>query len=126
MSARIWKPEIGSKVWFACEHFYHRPNMDKYQPEYEFMIYEGEVKGYRTGNWTDINIRYQCEEGYIKLIDIKLDADKPTIFDNPKDAAMMAQRMTEDYVKRWGWVWRMHPDMPPMPRRWEKYLTGDE
>ena len=91
MASRLWKPDIGTKVWFACEHFYRRPGATKYQPEYEFMVYEGEVRGYRTGNWTDVNIKYRCEEGYIKLIDIVLSIDKPTIFDNPRDAALHAR-----------------------------------
>lgn len=125
MAARLWKPEPGTKVWFVCEHFYCRPGADKYQPEYEFMVYQGEVMSYRVGNWTDVEIRYRSEEGPVKLTDIVLRADKQTIFDNPRDAALLAKEMTDDYLRRWGWCWNkdMWPDRPPMPRRWEKYLT---
>jgi len=128
MAGRSWKPVIGTKVWFACEHFWRRPGATKWQPEYEFMVYQGEVMGYRTGNWTDVHIKYRCEEGYICLIDIALNADKPTFFDNAKDAALKAQDMTNEYLKHWGWLWSsgMWPDMPPMPRRWEKYLEVKE
>lgn len=126
MARRIWKPEIGAKVWFAHEHLWRRPDTEKYQPEYEFMVYEGEVRGYRTGGWTDVQIRYRDgDPGPIKLIDVALSADRPTIFDNPRDAALYARELTEEYLKRWGWVWRMYPDMPPMPRRWEKYLEDE-
>ena len=93
MTARIWKPEPGTKVWFVTENHWQRPGAEKYQPEYEFMVYEGEVRGYRVGGWTDVNIRYRCEEGYIKLIDIMLSADRPAIFDNPRDAALLAWRL---------------------------------
>lgn len=125
MTAKLWKPDTGTIVWFACEHNWRRPGADKWQPEYEFMVYQGEVVSYRVGNWTSVCLRYRSEEGPIRLIDIRLDSENPKIFDNPKDAALLARRMTDEYLKHWGWVWRQHPDMPPMPRRWEKYLQED-
>ena len=123
MAAKIWKPPIGTKVWYVTEHFWRRPGAEKYQPEYEFMVYEGEVLDYREGGWTDVHIRYRAEEGYIKLIDIMLTAKEQKIFDNPRDAALRAKRLTEEHLKHWGWQWKMYPDMPHMPRRWEKYLV---
>ena len=127
MAGRLWKPEIGTKVWFVTEHHWRRPGAEKYQPEYEFMVYQGEVRGYHTGNWTDVTLRYREQEpGPIHLTEVRLDSKKPKIFDNPRDAALRAKEITEDYLRRWGWVWDMHPDMPPMPRRWEKYLEGEQ
>lgn len=123
MAGRLWKPEIGTKVWFVTEHFWRRPGAEKYQPEYEFMVYQGEVVSYRTGGWTSVCLRYRDRDpGPIELIDVRLDAEKPTVFDNPRDAALLAMEKTDAYLRRWGWVWQMHPDMSPMPRRWEKYL----
>ena len=40
------------------------------------------------------------------------------VFDNPKDAALLAQKMTEKYEKARGWTGDRH-----MRRTWEKYLT---
>lgn len=123
MAGRLWKPEIGTKVWFVTEHFWRRPGVEKWQPEYEFMVYQGEVVSYRTDGWTSVCLRYRDRDpGPIELIDIRLDSEKPTIFDNPRGAALLAKEKTDDYLRRWGWVWQMHPDMPSMPRRWEKYL----
>lgn len=125
--ARLWKPEPGTKVWFVTEHFWRRPGAEKYQPEYEFMVFQGEVRGYRVGNWTDVQIRYREDDlGPLHLIDIALSAGKDKIFDNSRDAALYARELTDDYLRRWGWVWKMHLDMPPMPRRWEKYLKEEE
>jgi hypothetical protein len=129
MAGRIWKPEIGTMVWFVTEHFWRRPGATKYQPEYEYMVFQGEVRGYRVGNWTDVTILYRDgDPGPIELIDIALSAEKQKIFDNPRDAALYAQELTNEYLKHWGWVWSkdMWPDRPPMPRRWEKYLTEGE
>ena len=121
MAGRLWKPEIGTKVFFVAEHLYNVKGLP-HNPQYEFSVYEGEVMGYRVGNWTDVNIRYRCEEGYIELTDIVLRADKPKIFDNPRDAALLAREKTEEYLKKWGWVWTMWPDTPPMRRAWERFL----
>lgn len=125
MAARLWKPEIGSKVWFVAEHLYNAKGLP-HNPQYEFSVYEGEVLGYRVGGWTDVQLRYRSEEGYIELIDIVLSAEKPTIFDNPRDAALLAQEKTRKYMKAWDWVWHMWPDTPPMRQAWEKYLVGGE
>ena len=126
MAKILWKPEIGTKVWFVTEHHWRRPGATKWQPEYEFMVFEGEVVRYHTGNWTDVTIRYREENpGPIELIDIMISTERPGIYDNPWDAAIRAKALTDDYVRRWGWVWNMHPDMPPMPRRWEKYLKEE-
>ena len=126
MAKILWKPEIGTKVWFVTEHHWRRPDATKWQPEYEFMVFEGEVVRYHTGNWTDVTIRYREENpGPIELIDIMISTERPGIYDNPRDAAIRAKALTDDYVRRWGWVWNMHPDMPPMPRRWEKYLKEE-
>ena len=117
--ARMYRPPVGTKVWFVSEHLYYA---GRASPELEYSVYQGEVLGYRTGNWTDVQIRYRCEEGYIKLTDIQLSASTPKIFDNPRDAALLAQSMTNDHVRRWGWTWSMWPDTPPMRRKWENYL----
>ena len=120
MAGRLWKPPVGTMVWFVAEHLYYVPGHAA--PEMEYSVYQGEVKGYRVGNWTDVNLKYRCEEGHIKLADVVLSADRPKIFDNPKDAALLAKEKTDDYLKHWGWVWHMWPDTPPMRRAWEKYL----
>lgn len=124
MGAASKNPPIGSMVWFTTDHLYSVKGQ-KYNPLYEYSVYQGEIIGYRTGSWTDVQIRYMCEEGFTKLIDVRLSADEPTIFDNPKDAALFAQKLTEKHLGTWGWMWRTLPDLPPMRREWEKYLKPE-
>ena len=128
MGGRIWKPPVGTEVWFVTEHFWRRPGATAWQPEYEFMVFKGTVRSYYTINWTDVCIQYrEFENGPIELIEIRLSADKQKIFDNSRDAALLAREMTEDYLRHWGWLWTsgLWPDMPPMPRRWEHYLSDE-
>ena len=121
MAGRVWKPDIGTNVWFVTEHLYYVPGRNA--PEHEYCVYQGEIIRYRVGAWTDAVIKYRCEEGYTKLTDVALKANDPRIFDNPRDAALLAREYTEEYMRRWRWIWNMWRDTPPMRRSWEKYIT---
>lgn len=117
------RPQIGTNVWFVAEHYYYVPG--RAAPELEYSVYQGKIRGYRMGRWTDASIEYQSEEGYIKLIDIAMNANTPKIFDNPRDAALLARDKTDAHMRRWGWVLELWPETPPMRRTWEKYLIYD-
>ena len=111
-------PKIGDTLWIVREHYYIG---GKYSPRLEYSVYQGTVKA--VSEYGEIVVKYRREEDYADLTYLREKRDK--WFDNPRDAAMEAKRMTDDYMRRWGWMWRDKPDMPPMRRTWEKYLTEE-
>lgn len=112
-------PDVGGRIWIVREHLWC--DGKKYSPHYEFSVYEAEI--IRQNQANEICARYTCEEGYTRLAYIRKSREPWYIW--PRDAALEAQRRTEEYLLKWGWVWRQHPDMPPMRRTWERYLTEE-
>lgn len=118
------RPQIGANVWFVAAHYYYVPG--RAAPELEYSVYQGKIRGYHTGGFTEAVIDYRCDEGYAKIAYIALNQNNPRIFDNPMEATLLAREKTEEHMRAYGWRWELWPETPPMRRSWEKYLTKED
>lgn len=113
------RPEIGETLYFVCEHLYYKPN--RVGPVLEYCVCSGKVKTFLTGKYTEMRLVGKNPDGFPTPSYFKLSDLGKRIFDNPKDAALLAKEMTEKYERTWGWT-----GDPPMRRTWEKYLSETE
>ena len=113
------RPEIGETLYFVCEHFYYIPNHAG--PVTEYCVCSGKVKTFLTGRYTEMRLVGKNPDGFPTPYYYKLSDFGKRIFDNPKDAALLAKEMTEKYERTWGWT-----GDPPMRRTWTKYLSETE
>lgn len=110
--------EIGTKMYFVQEHRYYIP--DHAGPILEYCVCEAEVKRFIQGGYTEVEMIGQSPDGYSTPSYYKLSDIGVTVFYTPKEAALLARKMTEQYEYTWGWVGL--PDIP-MLRPWEKLLN---
>lgn len=111
------KPEIGAKMYFINEHLYYVPRNPA--PITEYCVCEGVVTGFFSWGYEEIDILGKSPEGHTTPYRFKLSLIGKQVFYTPKEAALLAQKMTEQYERTWGWIGG--PGFP-MRKSWEKYL----
>lgn len=118
-SHRGKKPEIGDKMYSVHEHMYYIP--DHAGPVVEYCVCEATVTGFFTGGYTEINLLGPDPDGSMTPYFRKLSGIGKDVFYTPREAALLAQDMTEKYEKIWGWLGP--PDIP-MRRPWAGLLEN--
>lgn len=118
---RNTRPEIGTKMYSVHEHLYY---IEKHAgPVLEYCVCEAEVTGFFQGGYTEVCLVGLSPEGYRTPYRYKLSDIGSKVFYTAKEAAQLAQKMTEQYERTWGWIGA--PDIQ-LRRTWEKYLSGGE
>lgn len=116
--ARVDKPEIGSEMYAVFEHLYSSKSAPARSLK-EYCVCKGTVRGFYTGNYTDVCLLFQRPDGAPFLSYYKLEDISKKLFYTAADAAELAKRMTEKYEQTWGWIGA--PEFP-MARPWEDLL----
>lgn len=112
------KPEIGDKMYFVQEHLYYIP--DCTGPVKEYCVCAATVTGVFTGHYyTEVKLVGPDPNGFLTPCFQKFSAIGKEVFYTPREAALLAQVMTEKYEKMWG---ELGPPDIPMRRPWEKLL----
>lgn len=117
--AKIQRPKIGTKMWDVHENLYYDKSI-KPAPLVEYVVTEGEVTGYFEGGYVEI-----CMTGPVPRGDLsfpvprrhKLSYIGKRVFYTAREAALLAQELTEKYERTWDWT-----KNPPLRRTWEQYL----
>lgn len=114
----IKRPDIGTKMYSLHEHMYYV----KYRaaPLIEYCVCEAEVTGFFRSGYTEICMTGLSPDGYrtpyrYKLCDIGL-----RVFYTAREAAYLAQEITEKFERTWGWMGEADASLR---RSWEKYLA---
>ena len=89
-------------MYSVHEHRYYIPGSAA--PVMEYCVCEAEVRGYFTGGYTEIRLVGPNPEGHMTPYFYKLSEIGKKIFFTPKDAALLAQQMTEKHERTWGWM----------------------
>ena len=113
------KPDIGTKMYFVCEHLYCIPNHAG--PVKEYCVCEAEVVGFFTGGYTEVQLVGDDPNGHRTPYYFKLSEIGERVFYAPEEAAGYAQTLTVRYERIWGWLGA--PDIP-MRRPWENLLKS--
>lgn len=108
-------------MYSVHEHLYY--TKDKDAPILEYCVCEAEVTGFFKGGYTEICLVGLCPKGYRTPYRYELSDVGKALFYTAKEAALLAERMTRQYEKTWGWIGE--PDVP-MRRTWEKYLDNED
>lgn len=115
--ARTVRPDIGTKMYSVHEYLYYIK--DHPAPLLEYCVCEAEVIDFIQGGYTEVVLRGKSPGGFMTPYHYKLSDIEKRIFYTPREAALLAKTMTEQYEETWGWVGS--PDIP-MRRPWEEYL----
>ena len=113
------KPDVGTQMYFVCEHLYYIP--DHAGPVKEYCVCEADVTGFFTGRYTDVRLAGNSPDGRRTLHSFKLSEIGKKVFYTPEEAAGYAQILTVRYERIWGWLGA--PDIP-MRRLWESLLKS--
>ncbi len=111
---QITKPEIGTTMYYVCEHFYHRK--DFAGPMKEYCVCSGIVKGYFLGGYPEIEVVGKNPDGFPTPHHYRLKDIGNKVFYSEKEAVALAEEMTKTYEQRWGWLGA--PEIP-LRRPWE-------
>lgn len=116
------RPDIGTKMYAVHEHLYYITGYAG--PVLEYCVCEAEVTGFSVGGYTEVQMVGLSPEGYRTPWSYRLSEIGMKVFYTPQEAEQMAEAMTEQYERRWGWLGA--PDIP-MRRPWMKVLKkGDD
>lgn len=114
-------PPLGTTMFSVQEHLYYTPG--RAGPAKEYVIFEGKVVGYYEGpGWVDIQM-HGCGANGVGTIHRRLKDIGSQIFFTDREAALLAQKMTEDYERRWAWTERWGD--VPLRRPWEHLLKEE-
>lgn len=113
MKREDW-PEIGTQLYFVCEHIY---NTEDRIANKEYVVCSGELTGYNeNGSSTLMRIVGPGPKGYLSVSYCRPQEIGIKVFYSVKEAAQLAKRMTDQEDKVWGAV------QPPMRRPWAHLL----
>lgn len=116
--AKVDKPEIGAEMYAVFEHLYSN-NSAPARSLKEYCVCKGTVRGFYTGNYTDVCMLFRGPEGCPLLSYYKLEDIGKKLFYKAADAAELAKSMTEKYERIWSWIGA--PEFP-MAKPWEDLL----
>lgn len=111
------KPEIGDTMYSVHEHQYYIPNHAG--PVLEYCVCEATVRGFFTGSFTEVCLVGEMPDRGMTPYKYPLKEVGKKVFYTPREAALLAQAMTEDYEKRWNWL---GPPEIPLRRPWAGLL----
>lgn len=114
---RTVRPDIGTKMYSVHEHHYYIKEHPA--PLREYCVCEAEVIDFIQGGYTEVELRGKSPGGFMTPYRYRLSDIGKRIFYTPREAALLAKDMTEQYEKTWG---RIGSPETPMRRPWEKYL----
>lgn len=111
-------------MWVVAEH--HWRLVDKNHPYgrnvLEYFVYEGTIRSYTLGKYTEVCVKTKEPNGPVRLICERLECGGH-VFTSAREAALYAKEKTKKYELIWRWVGK--PDIP-MRRTWERYLDEKE
>ena len=105
------RPAIGTKMYSVHEHPYYIPA--ETAPVIEYCVCEAEVQGFFEGGYVEICLRGEIPDKGMVPYRYRLKDVGEKVFYTPREAAELAQRMTEKYERTWIWM-----GDPPMRRPW--------
>jgi len=115
------RPPLGTTMFCVLEHRYYIPG--RAGPAFEYVVFEGKVKGYIEGGWVDMMLRGVGADGGVELVERRLQDIGTKVFHTAVEAARLARDMTEDYERRWAWMARWG-DIP-LRRPWAALLMEE-
>ena len=113
------KPDIGTKMYFVCEHLNYIPNHAG--PVKEYCVCEADVTGFFAGSYTDVRLIGDDPDGNRTPYSVRLSEIGERVFYTSAEAADHAQALTVRDERIWGWLGA--PDIP-MRRTWENLLKS--
>lgn len=115
MKQQITKPEIGTTMYYVCEHFYYRKDNSPV-PAKEYCVCSGVVTGYFLGGYPEFRVVGKNPDGFPVPRHYRLKDIGRKVFYSAAEAVALAEEMTKKYEQRWGWLGE--PDIP-LRRPWE-------
>lgn len=115
MKREDW-PEIGTKLYFVCEHIY---STEERTANKEYVVCSGELTNYiENSSWTSMRIVGPGPYGYEIVSYYKPQEIGLYVFYSAKEAAQLAKQRTDHEDEVWGAM------EPPMRRPWIHLLEG--
>lgn len=109
------RPEIGTTMYSVHEHLYYVPG--RAAPVTEYCVCGAEVRGFFEGGYVEICLTGKIPDRGMVPYRYPLKDVGMRVFYTPREAAVLAKQMTEQYERTWAWT-----KDPPMRRPWEHLL----
>lgn len=109
------RPAVGTKMYSVHEHLCYIPG--RAAPVVEYCVCEAEVRDFFEGSYVEICLTGKIPDKGMVPYRYRLKDVGEKVFYTPREAAELAQRMTEKYERTWGWM-----GDPPMRRPWAYLL----